>query len=253
MTATSRGAELLRWGLQAFDVKRRVRSLAYVGTRYHCPLCGWRFRHLKPFGEISRPNVQCPRCDSLERHRMLWLFLERSGLLASPKRILHMAPEACLMEKLGRIARDSYVTVDIASPLAKVHADICALPFGTASFDAILCNHVLEHIPDDGRAMRELHRVLRPGGWAILQVPLESDREKTYEDPSIVDPAERSRLFGQSDHLRVYGRDYEARLRAAGFSVSVNRFVDELTLEQRLRWSLPERDDIYLCGKQPSA
>jgi SAM-dependent methyltransferase len=120
------------------------------------------------------------------------------------------------------------------------------LPFRDGAFDALLCHHVLEHVPDDRAAMRELRRVLRPGGWAILQSPIRSRLEATLEDPAVTDPRERERLFGQRDHLRQYGRDYADRLRAAGFEVRAERFFDELPPERRARHGLKD-ETIWLC------
>ncbi len=130
--------------------------------------------------------------------------------------------------------------------------DVTNIQFPDASFDVILCNHVLEHVGDDRRAMRELYRVLRPGGWAILQVPMDLSRESTFEDPSVTDPRERTRLFGQWDHVRLYGRDYALRLRAAGFNLRLERFASQLRRETVIECGLDASEDIYLCSKSRS-
>lgn len=131
--------------------------------------------------------------------------------------------------------------------------DLTMTPWRDASFDAILCNHVLEHIPDDRQAMRELFRVLRPGGWAILQVPMDTRRATTFEDPTIVSPKARERAFGQADHVRIYGLDYKARLESVGFVVSVDPFVRELPVAVRTRFALTPEEDVYFCVKPPRA
>lgn len=151
------------------------------------------------------------------------------------------------MRKFQRIAGLTYVSFDLRSPLAKVHGDICDLPFPANSFDAILCNHVLEHVMEDRRAMAELRRVLRPGGWAMLQVPWDAEREVTYEDPSIVTPEERVLHFDQSDHVRVYGRDYVTRLEEAGFSVIVERVGTFFTPEECSHYALSSCEDLFVC------
>ena len=198
-----------------------------------CPICRSRFRRFARSYEWADDRGICPRCGSRQRHRHLWLFLERHTDLfdGRPRRVLHFAPEAGIRTRLGEVKHLDYVTVDIEEGRADVAADVQALPFADGEFDVILCVHVLEHIPDDRRALAELHRVLRPGGWAILQVPIQG--EHTDEDPSVTDPEERQRRFGQDDHVRMYGRDFEDRVRAAGFDLDVRVFRDELSARER--------------------
>jgi len=185
----------------------------------------------------------------MERHRHLWLFLrERTDLFARPLRLLHFAPEAVFRAQLASLPNLDYVTADLARGRASVRADIMKIPFADASFDAILCNHVLEHVPDDKLAMGELLRVLRPGAWAVLQVPQRSRMPETREDPDVVDPRERERLYGQRDHVRQYGADYAARLSAAGFEVQVERFGDGLPAERRERHGL-KSEIIHFCRR----
>jgi SAM-dependent methyltransferase len=218
------------------------------GEGVECPCCGGRFRRFVPYGvRPRRPNAQCPGCGAVERHRLLWLYLrERTDLLSRPQRLLHVAPEEGFAERLRALPGLRYASADLASPLAGVRADVRHLPFGDGRFDALLCHHVLEHVPDDRAAMRELRRVLRPGGWAILQSPVRAKMAETLEDPSVTDPRERERLYGQHDHVRQYGRDYGERLREAGFEVRAERFVDELPPERRARHGL-KRETIWLC------
>jgi SAM-dependent methyltransferase len=232
----------------------RLGGLVYRGGRYVCPCCGGRFRKFLPAGVERRANARCPGCGSRERHRLLWLYLsERTNLFApvsggADRRLLHVAPEPVFAASFSRLPHLEYVSADLDSPLARERVDICDLPYEDVSFDAILCVHVLEHVSDDRKAMREFFRVLRPGGFAILQVPMQRKRVLTYEDASVVDPQERLREFGQEDHLRVYGRDYAERLEEAGFQVKRDRFVKELPPDRVERHRL-KQEDIYYCTR----
>jgi SAM-dependent methyltransferase len=223
-----------------------------------CPLCGGRFRHFLP--HRSRPDARCPGCGALERHRVLALWLDEHEVFAPGARILHMAPEPSLETALRRRPHARYVTADLYSEGVDVKADITALPFDDASFDVALCNHVLEHIPDDHKAMTELARVLVPGGRAVMMHPIDYGRTRTDEDPSVEDPAERLRRFGQEDHIRIYGADFRQRLESAGFEVRVDRYPERLgpaaikrhgLLAHQRDDALPlmRADDIYLCTK----
>jgi len=185
----------------------------------------------------------------LERHRLLWLYLhEKTNLFTGRLRVLHVAPEPCL-RSLALQPGLQYVDADLASPEASLHLDLTELPFADDSFDVVLCNHVLEHVRDDRKAMREIHRVLRPGGWAILQAPVYHSREQTAEDLDCP-PAERERLFGQADHYRIYGRDYRGRLEGEGFRVDENRFASTLDEEEARRMSLSRMERVYHCWKE---
>ncbi|MGH2944653.1 MAG: methyltransferase domain-containing protein, partial [Solirubrobacteraceae bacterium] len=217
-----------------------------------CPLCGATARRFEPFGggNVVRPNARCPRCDSLERHRLIWLYLRDETDLfggSEPKRMLHVAPEPVLRERLAGEPLVDYLSADLEPGVADVRMDITAIDFPADSFDVIYCSHVLEHVPDDARAMRELCRVLRPTGWAILQVPILLER--TDEDPSITDPEERLQRFAQRDHVRAYGPDYADRLRAAGFAVRLDRYAERLGTEQARRHGLLTQDVVHFCTK----
>jgi SAM-dependent methyltransferase len=193
----------------------------------------------------------CPRCGSLGRHRTDWLFFARNpDLLAGRKKVLHVAPEESLKRCLRRLPEIDYLSADYDARNAMERMDITAIQYRDSSFDAVLCNHVLEHVVDDRRAMRELFRVLRPGGWALLQVPVDWEKPHTFEDPSIVDPRERQRAFGQFDHVRIYGRDYLERLEEAGFAVIVDDFVQRLSVGLVERYGLDGREVIFL-GRKP--
>lgn len=219
------------------------------GQRIHCPLCGRRFRRLLPYGYVTqRENALCPSCLSLERHRLLWLWLEReSNLLKEHPRLLHIAPEVCLMKHLKKHYHncpDRYVTADLESPLADLHFDVQRIPLADNTFDVVICNHLLEHVANDRRALKELRRILKPEGWGILLSPIDYERAETFEDDTITDPEERTRLFGQYDHRRVYGRDYVERLREAGFEAEEIDYAAHFTQEERTRYALAQ-DRLY--------
>jgi SAM-dependent methyltransferase len=199
----------------------------------------------------NRANARCPSCGARDRQRYVWLYLERkTNLLFDRLRVLHFAPERIFEEKLRSQPNLDYVSTDLERASAMVKADITDLPFADDSFDVILCSHVLEHVVDDRKAMRELYRVLRPGGWALVLVPIDFSRSETFEDPTIVAPEDRVRLFGQADHVRVYGRDFTARLEEAGFAVRVEDLRGELGESEARRYGLrPRRPDLHLCLK----
>lgn len=206
-------------------------KLYYKGTTYEDPIDGNTFRGFLPYGyEYPRENVLSPSTLSLERHRLLWLFLKsKTNFFTAPLQVLHFAPEQAFYKRFKKLKNIKYTTTDLNSPLADVKADICNLPFKDNTFDVIFCNHVLEHIPDDKKAMNELYRILKPGGWGIFQVPQDLNREITFEDDSITDKVERAKIFGQYDHVRVYGRDYFDILRTIGFKVEEIDFTKQLT------------------------
>jgi SAM-dependent methyltransferase len=164
-------------------------------------------------------------------------------------KVLHFAPEQAFYKRFRKLTNLDYTTTDLNSPLADVKADICDLPFQDNSFDVILCNHVLEHIPDDTKAMTELYRVMKPGGWGIFQIPQDLSRAVTFEDDSIRDPKERARIFGQYDHVRVYGRDYFDKLSAAGFKVNPVDYTSELSAEEIDHYRLAKGELIPLVSK----
>jgi hypothetical protein len=230
-------------------------TIANFGLRVVCPCCGGRFSRFRSVtGEDGAVNQRCPRCTCSERHRLLWLFLKhRTRLFDERHAVLHFAPENILHWNLSRLEHVQYVTTDLLSMGTTVQADITAIPFAPHSFDAVICSHVLEHVPDDRRGMEEILRVLRPGGWAILQVPFDRDRADTFEDPSVTSPEERRRVFGQSDHVRIYGRDYVRRLRAAGFDVTVSDYAATLPPATIRRYGLLAEEEIFFCRKPAGA
>ncbi len=222
------------------------------GNTVTCPIINKSYRRFLPYGRLkSRPNALCPESLSLERHRLLWLYLQdKTNFFTKRIKFLHIAPEQCFMKKFEAQHRDGYITADLDSPLAKIKMDVHDIPFEKNTFDAVMCNHVMEHVENDIQAMKEIYRVLKPGGWAILQVPFFSPvPDKTYEDPSIISPAEREKKYGQDDHVRLYGKDYPDRLRSAGFQVTEDDYVHTLSEEAVTRYALPPNEIIYFCRK----
>ncbi|MEJ2003467.1 MAG: methyltransferase domain-containing protein [Cyclobacteriaceae bacterium] len=230
----------------------RAAGLFLRGDNVTCPIINRSYRKFLPYGRLNpRENALCPDSLSLERHRLLWLYLrDRTSFFEKPMKFLHIAPEQCFMKPFQEMHGEGYITADLESPLAKIKMDIHDIPFPDNSFDAVMCNHVLEHVDDDIRAMNEMYRVLKPGGWAIMQVPFFSPvPEKTWEDSSITEPGEREKAFGQDDHVRLYGKDYADRLRSAGFDVTEDHFAEELGEEAIRKYALPPREIIYFSRK----
>lgn len=231
-------------------VKPLIR-LYLKGNQYTDPIDGKSFRKFIPYGyNRVRKNALSPSTYSLERHRMLWLYLKNETNVFSKKiKLLHFAPEAAFHEIFKKSNNISYDTIDLDSPLAKIKADICNLPIEDNTYDFILCNHVLEHINDDIKAMSELYRVLKKGGIGIFQIPIDINRDKTFEDSSIKDPKERNKVFGQYDHVRIYGMDYYDRLKSVGFSVEQIKYADNLTKDEIKKYCLNSNEIIPVCKK----
>ncbi len=230
---------------------RPIIAFALKGKNYTDPIDGKSFRSFLSYGyAINRENALSPSTFSLERHRLLWLYLQReTDFFTKPQKVLHFAPEQAFYKRFRNQKNLDYTTTDLFSPLADVKADICNLPFEDNSFDTILCNHVLEHIPDDTKAMQELYRVLKPGGMAILQIPQDLEREMTFEDDTITDKKERTKIFGQYDHVRVYGLDYFDKLRSIGFTVKEEDYTANFTPEEIEEYCLMEDEIIPVCFK----
>lgn len=225
------------WLIRLSLTFRPLLKLWYIGKGVIDPIDGHSFRSFMPYGyERVRKGVLSPSTLSLERHRSLWLYITRETDLLTTERpidLLHIAPEQCFYSILRSQPSINYTTFDLNSPLASVRGDLTQMPFEDSAFDCILCNHVLEHIRDDFKAMKELYRVLRPGGWGILQVPMQPNRNSTYENWDIVDPAERTLHFGQYDHVRWYGRiDFFDRLASVGFETNAIQVNDYFTSEE---------------------
>jgi len=226
----------------------KIISIVYRGNAVICPVCEKGFKKFLPYGRINqRPNALCPSCLSLERHRLIWLYLQqRSEFFTRKLHVLHVAPEACFIPRFEKLHGDQYITADIESPLAKVKMDIHNIPFKDNTFDVVLCNHVLEHVDNDIKAMSEIARVLKPHGFAILQVPFfHPIPEKTYEDFSITDPKAREKAFGQDDHVRKYGKDYLSRIETAGLVAVEDAFVKGISAKDQFRFGVAGGEMIY--------
>ena len=222
----------------------------YRGTGGFCPVCATASRRFRRAGSRPRNNAQCVSCGSRGRHRLTWLFLERNTDFfdGRPKTMLHIAPERCFEPRFREVVGDGYLTADLSHPGVMERMDITDIHHPNDSFDIIFCSHVLEHVEDDRAAMAEIQRVLKPEGWAILLVPILA--EVTIEDPSVVEPAERKRLFGQEDHVRAYGPDYVQRLRDAGFQVEITTVADLAGAEEVISMALGDAaGEIYFCRK----
>ncbi len=220
-----------------------LRPLIYLffkGNRFTDPIDGKSYRKFLPYGYgKQRLNALSPGTLSLERHRQMWLYLQReTDFFSAPLKVLHIAPEQEFLRRFKKLPNLDYISADLFSPIVDVKADLLDLPFEDNSFDVVFCNHVLEHIEDDHQAMRELYRVLRTGGWGIVQVPLRNANQETYEDFTIADPKERQKHFGQYDHVRWYGMDYFTRLADAGFEVETLCYSRQFSTEEQKRFGL---------------
>nr|WP_218846923.1 class I SAM-dependent methyltransferase [Winogradskyella forsetii] len=230
---------------------RPILEVFLKGNNYTDPIDGKSFRKFLPYGYgKQRPNILSPSTLSLERHRLLWLYLKNeTNFFSEHLKVLHFAPEQCFLNRFKRLKNLDYTTTDLLSPIADVKADICDLPFEDNSYDVLLCNHVLEHIPDDTKAMQELYRVMKPGGYGIFQIPQDLNRAVTFEDDTITDKKERARIFGQYDHVRIYGRDYFDKLRSIGFKVEEIDYTSILSNEDIDKYRLAEGEIIPVVYK----
>lgn len=248
----------------ARPVYKWLYSLYYAGTRHKCPSCGAYLRKFIPDGIISPlfPDIvgarwhtkgRCPRCDTMPRHRLMHLFImNKTGLFRDRTRrlnVLQFAPEYSTIRLMRKYGHIKYFSADLYSRFAEYKMDILDIKFESNFFNAVLCQHVLEHIEDDIKAMKELFRVLKPGGWAILQVPVR-ETVKTFENPAYKTPEDRLKFYGQSDHVRIYGWDYKERLESAGFKVEVIDYPGELGPEAIERYGLDKDEKVYFCTRR---
>lgn len=228
------------WLIRAGKLARPVLDLYYRGNTFLDPINNKSYRKFLPYGYVNiRKNALSPGTLSLERHRLLWLYLQQeTNFFKANFKLLHIAPEQAFYKRFKKMKNIEYVTADLYSPLADIKADITDLPFSDHTFDVVFCNHVLEHIQDDNKAMKELYRVLKPSGWGIFQIPLAQQRDKTFADDSITDPDERTRIFGQYDHVRIYGMDYFDKLKAVGFRVEAIDFTKNISSKEIKKYGL---------------
>lgn len=234
----------------------KIAPVLYYGKRFTDPIDGKTYRKFFSYGYSAatrRDNALSPGTLSLERHRLIWLWLTReTDFFKRNYRMLHVAPERCFVERFKSMKNLELITADLESPWADIKMDLHSIPFPDNHFEVIFCNHVLEHVTDDRQCMQELYRVLKPGGWAVLQSPVNILAAETIEDPSITDPKERERLFGQYDHVRMYGRDYAKRLESAGFSVEEIDYVSKLPEADAKKYAVkgPSGDDALFIGRK---
>jgi len=224
----------------------------YRGNRYECSICGAKLRKFLPYGygKNFKPNRLCPKCLSLERHRLLWLFIvNETNILKENLLLLHIAPEQAFYYKFKKLNNLKYVTFDLESPLADIKGNILNLPFNDNTFDVIICNHVLEHVEEDTKALKELFRVLKKGGYAIIQVPIDLKREITYENKEIKTKKEREKYFGQKDHVRIYGKDFKTRVQSVGFNINEINYASLLKDDLIYKYNLPKNELIFYCIK----
>lgn len=227
-------------------ILRPILRILYRGKKFVDPIDGSSYRTFLPYGyNRLRKNALCPGTLSLERHRLLWLYLKKkTKLLEKNISVLHVAPEIIFIKKFKKITNWNYVSIDLKSPLADIKANVYNLPFEENYFDLILCNHVLEHIEDDYKALNELHRVIKNKGTLIVQVPLDKNLKKTFENKEIMNPKERNKYFGQYDHVRVYGLDFYARLSKSGFTPKKIDILKEISNEEKIKYCLPKDEKI---------
>ncbi|MDA9339959.1 methyltransferase domain-containing protein [Polaribacter sp.] len=241
------------WLIKASYIVRPLISWYLRGNKFTDPIDGRSFRKFLPYGYgKQRENALSPSTLSLERHRLMWLFLrDNTTFFTATKKlkVLHIAPEQCFLDIFRKQQNLNYITSDLESPIADVKADICDLPFKENEFDIIFCNHVLEHISNDAKAMQELYRVLKPGGFGIFQIPQDLSKAITFEDNTITDRKERAKLFGQYDHVRVYGRDYFDKLRSIGFKVDEVDYTKKITLDKIEKYCLMQNEILPVCYK----
>ena len=232
----------------------RIIAVFLIGNKVECPVCNGKFRKFLPYGytkETGRDNCLCPKCLSLERHRLMWLYLKNeTDFFNKNLKVLHIAPEQCFFKRFKTQPNLDYTTGDLESPIADVHFDVQEIPFEENSFDVVICNHVLEHVESDAKAMSELYRILKPNGFAILQVPMDAQNPNTEEDPTVTNPKERERLYRQKDHVRLYGLDYFDRLAKAGFTVKASKYSEVFPSDMAGRYRLPLDEIFYFNQKK---
>ncbi len=232
---------------------KKIAPILYKGSNVECPVCEKSFRKFLSYGSDAahRENVLCPFDLTLERHRLMWLYLkDHSNFLTAIKlEVLHVAPEQCFHKRFKEQSNLNYLTGDLVSPLADIHFDLHSIPLEDNRFDVVFCNHVLEHVDDALKCMKELYRVMKPGGFGIMQVPQDFSRDVTFEDPSIVSPEDREKFYWQKDHVRLFGKDYPDWLRKAGFEVE--EFIQQSNYSEKLieRYRLQSFEILYIARK----
>lgn len=241
--------------VQPKENKKRFLHYALKGNNVECNCCGSKYITFLPAGIKKRANAQCIKCSSLERHRTLWMFLkEQNEIFNKPIKLLHVAPEKIYYDKFINIPTIEYHPIDLMPDkynygIKTIEMDVTALTYQDNFFDVVICSHVLEHIPQDRKAMSEMFRVLKPGGWAILNTPVNMQAETTHEDIHINDPQKQLELFGQPDHVRVYGKDFLTRLKEAGFETDVINFPSKFSHNEQFKYGFKKEELIFFAKK----
>jgi SAM-dependent methyltransferase len=233
---------------------KMIAPLLYKGNKVECPVCERSFSKFLSYGSdvAHREGVLCPYDLTLERHRLMWLYLRDFSDFFTAKKldVLHIAPEQCFHKKFKAQSNLSYLTGDLVSPIADMHFDLHSIPLEDNRFDVVFCNHVMEHVNDPIQCMKELYRVMKPGGWAIMQVPQDLSREETYEDKSITSPEEREKHYWQKDHVRLFGKDYPNYLEKVGFVTEIFDKESKIGAEKMERYRLMEKEILYIFHKK---
>lgn len=240
-----------------FPIANKIRllylRLKYAGNTVVCACCKSSFREFAPFGDNRRKNAWCPKCESLERHRLLWMYFEnKTNLYKAPLKVLHIAPETVFFRLFKKQKNIDYHPGDIypnLCPKGTAYFDLLNHNLPDNSFDVIICNHVFQYIEDDKKAMEQVYKLMKKGGWGVMQVPIDTSRKVTYEDYTITDPKERVKAFGLKEHVRYYSYDYADRLITAGFSVLVDDYTAAFTDEEIHKYGFWKGDAVYYCTK----
>lgn len=231
-----------------------ILRIIFRGKKYTDPIDDSNYSKFLSYGyKTVRKNALCPGTLSLERHRLLWLYLDReTNFLSSNLKVLHVAPEQVFYKKFKKLKNWEYLTFDLNSPIADIKGDLISTNFKDEYFDLIICNHVLEHIEDDKSALDEMYRILKYNGISILQVPINVERENTFEDLSIKSKIQREKYFGQYDHVREYGLDFKDRVEQAGFKVEMINYSKKISQDLVIKYGLMKDDLIPIGKKLPS-
>jgi predicted SAM-dependent methyltransferase len=242
------------WLIRLSYVFKFFAPIVYKGNKVECPVCKKSFRKFLSYGSAvaHRENVLCPYDLTLERHRLMWLYLQNKSdfFTKSNLKVMHIAPEQCFHKIFKHQKNLDYTTGDLVSPIADLHFDLHQIPLEDNQYEIIFCNHVMEHVTDDLKCMQELHRIMKPGGWGIFQVPIDTNRTSTYEDWSITTPEEREKHFWQYDHVRLYGTNYPNRLEEAGFTLETVDYGKEISTDLFDRYRLPKGEMLYIVHKK---
>ena len=231
-----------------------ILRIIFRGKKYTDPIDDSNYSKFLSYGyKTVRKNALCPGTLSLERHRLLWLYLDReTNFLSSNLKVLHVAPEQVFYKKFKKLKNWEYFTFDLNSPIADIKGDLISTNFKDEYFDLIICNHVLEHIEDDKSALNEIYRILKYNGISILQVPMNVKRKNTFEDSSIKSKNQREKYFGQYDHVREYGLDFKDRVEEAGFEVEMINYSTKISQDLVIKYGLMKDDLIPIGKKLPS-